>query len=414
MEKAFERFLRYIKYDTTSDHTSQNVPSTYSQLEFAHMLAQELRDMGAERVNVSEYGYVTAAIPASKDCSTKTTLGFIAHMDTTDEMPGGNIKAKIIENYDGSNIILNEKLGIVMKVSEFDSLKNYMGQTLITTDGTTLLGADDKAGVAEIMTMAQRMLTGNAPSHGEIKIGFTPDEEIGSGAEYFDVASFGADFAYTVDGGAFGEIEYENFNASTACVNIKGVSIHPGDAKNKMINSILLANEFVNMLDIAKTPQHTEGYEGFWHLNEISGGIENTSMIFILRDHDASKLTALQKRFEAIANYLNSKYEMNLAEVSFEESYKNMKQIIEDNFHLIKNACKALEIMGEEPIIIPIRGGTDGARLSYMGLPCPNLGTGGHNFHGRYEYITTQAMDKTVDLLLNIASLYARQGSPNE
>jgi tripeptide aminopeptidase len=328
-------------------------------------------------------------------------------MDTSPDMPGNNIKPRIVNNYDGKDIVLNEEKNIVMKTEMFEHMLDYLGNDLIVTDGTTLLGADNKAGIAEILSMAEYFVNNPEVKHGTIKIGFTPDEEVGNGAEKFDVEGFGADFAYTVDGGKLGEIEYENFNASSAKVEINGANIHPGSAKNKMKNSILIAMEFQSMLPVHETPGNTENYEGFNHLNDISGDVEKTYLNYIIRDHSMDKFKAKKERFLKIADYLNDKYGEKTVQVELRDSYYNMKEKILPHMHIIETAQKAMKNISIEPIIVPIRGGTDGARLSYMGLPCPNICTGGHNYHGRYEYIPVQSMEKVVELLIEIVKLYA-------
>ncbi|HHZ00059.1 MAG TPA: peptidase T, partial [Tissierellia bacterium] len=332
-------------------------------------------------------------------------IGFIAHMDTAPDMSGTNIKPKIIYNYDGSDIILNEEKQIVMDTKTFDHLLKYRGQDLIVTDGTTLLGADDKAGIAEILTMAEYFIKNPHIKHGTIKIGFTPDEEVGRGADLFNIKEFGADYAYTVDGGELGELEYENFNAASAKVIINGANIHPGTAKNKMKNSILIGMEFHGMLPVYETPENTEGYEGFSLLTDMSGNIEKTTLKYIIRDHDMDKFKVKKERFKKIAAYLNDKYGQGTVELSLEDSYYNMKEKILPHMYIIDNAIQAMKNIGIEPKVVPIRGGTDGARLSYMGLPCPNLCTGGHNYHGKFEYIPIQSMEKVVELLIEIATV---------
>lgn len=324
-------------------------------------------------------------------------------MDTATSMSGENVKARIIKNYEGGDIVLNEELNIIMKESEFSSLRNNIGKDLIVTDGTTLLGADDKAGIAEIMTMASYLLSHPEIEHGKIRIGFTPDEEVGHGVDYFDVEAFGADYAYTVDGGTIGEIEYENFNAASAQVTISGTSIHPGSAKGKMKNAILLGMELQQMLPVFENPMYTEGYEGFYHLDKFEGDIEQAKMVYIIRDHDKEKFEQKKEMLRNVVNFMNSKYGKDTVVVDIKDSYYNMKEKVEPHMHLIEDAKKAMLSLGIEPIVVPIRGGTDGARLSYMGLPCPNLCTGGENFHGKYEYITIQGMETVVKLLVSLA-----------
>ena len=404
MSKVIEKFLNYVKIDTQSDENSTACPTTAKQHNLAKLLVKELEEMGAEDITYdTEYCYVYASIPASAGCDGRPVLGFIAHMDTAPAVTGENVKPRIIENYDGKDIVLNEEKNIVMKVSDFPELVEYTGKRLIVTDGTTLLGADDKAGVAEIMTMAEQLLSHKEIPHGKIRIGFTPDEEVGAGADHFDVKLFGADYAYTVDGGKLGELEYENFNAAGATVTFHGRSVHPGDAKNKMVNALLLAMEFQNMLPVFENPMYTEKYEGFYHLDLLSGSVEKAQAEYIIRDHDKDKFEQKKETFLRIGAYLNEKYGKDTVQIDMKDSYYNMREIIEQHMQLIENAKAAMEETGVNPIVVPIRGGTDGARLSYMGLPCPNLCTGGHNFHGRFEYICADSMEKIVEILLKLA-----------
>ena len=404
-EKIIERFLQYVKMDTQSDESSNSTPTTEKQHKLAQLLVEELTVMGAQEITYDkEHCYVYASVPASEGREGDAVIGFIAHMDTAPAVTGKDVKPQIIEQYDGGDILLNHEKEIVMKTEDFPELCEYIGKTLITTDGTTLLGADDKAGVAEIMTMAEYLLSHKECKHGKIRIGFTPDEEVGAGADYFDVNLFGADYAYTVDGGKLGEIEYENFNAAGAKVTFSGRSVHPGDAKNKMVNALLLAMEFQGMLPVFENPMYTEKYEGFYHLDELHGSVESAKAEYIIRDHDRMKFEQKKERFLAVAAYLNGKYGDNSVAVEMKDSYYNMREIIEQHMHLIEDAKAAMEEIGIEPEIIPIRGGTDGARLSFMGLPCPNLCTGGHNFHGRFEYICVESMEKVVELLVKLAS----------
>ena len=404
MSRVIEKFLNYVKIDTQSDESSTACPTTAKQHDLAKLLVKELEEMGAEDITYdTEHCYVYASIPASEGCDGRPVLGFIAHMDTSPAVTGENVKPRIIENYDGKDIVLNEEKNIVMKVSDFPELVEYTGKRLIVTDGTTLLGADDKAGVAEIMTMAEQLLLSRDIPHGKIRIGFTPDEEVGAGADHFDVKLFGADYAYTVDGGKLGELEYENFNAAGAKVTFHGRSVHPGDAKNKMVNALLLAMEFQNMLPVFENPMYTEKYEGFYHLDLLSGSVEKAQAEYIIRDHDKDKFEQKKETFLRIGAYLNEKYGKDTVQIDMKDSYYNMREIIEQHMQLIENAKAAMEETGVNPIVVPIRGGTDGARLSYMGLPCPNLCTGGHNFHGRFEYICADSMEKIVEILLKLA-----------
>lgn len=399
MSSAVEKFLRYVSYDTQSKDEQDHLPSTEKQFVLANVLAEELKAMGASDVKVDSQCYVTASIPANTRRNVPV-LGFIAHMDTAPAFSGCGVKPQIIKNYDGSPVLLQGVPGLFLDPAEFPDMLDYVGKDLITTDGTTLLGADDKAGVAEIMAMAQFFLEHPEIPHGQIKIGFTPDEEVGCGADGFDVAGFGADVAYTVDGGALGELEYENFNAAGAKVRIHGSSIHPGSAKGKMKNALLIGMEFQNMLPIFENPMYTEGYEGFYHLDMMRGSVEEALMDYIIRDHDREKFEQKKKQFLLTADFLNQKYGPGTVEAEIKDSYYNMKEKIEPHMYLIDLAKEAMEELSIQPKICPIRGGTDGARLSYMGLPCPNLCTGGHNFHGKYEYICIQSMEKVTELLI--------------
>jgi len=398
---VLERFLRYIAIDTESKERVSAIPSTEKQFNLAHVLAEELKAIGAVDVKVDEHCYVYGTIPATTDKEIPV-LGFIAHMDTSPAYSGANVNPQFVRNYDGKDILMNEKTGLTMKVADYPDLLNYVGQDLITTDGDSLLGADDKAGVAEIMALAEYLLAHPEIPHGTIKIGFTPDEEVGHGTDAFDMEYFGADVAYTVDGGALGELEYENFNAAGAAVQIHGSSIHPGSSKNKMKNAILMAMEFQNMLPVFDNPMYTEGYEGFFHLCEITGDVENTTMHYIIRDHDMEKFQSKKAFMQNVADYMNQRYGAGTVELDMKDNYYNMKEKIAPHMYLIDLAKEAMLDLGITPIVCPIRGGTDGARLSYQGLPCPNLCTGGHNFHGKYEFICIQSMEKIVELLYAI------------
>ncbi|MCT8976697.1 peptidase T [Clostridium sp. CX1] len=406
MSKVIEKFLKYVKIDTVSDEESNTVPSTSKQLVLAEELVKELKEMGMKDVSVDDNGYVMATLPGNVDKNVPV-IGFIAHMDTSPEMCGTNVNPKIVENYDGGDIVLNEKENIVLRVEESPELKDYVGKTLITTDGTTLLGADDKAGIAEIMSAIEYLIAHPEIKHGDIRVGFTPDEEIGRGADHFDVKKFNADLAYTVDGGVIGELEYENFNAGSAKVIIKGRNFHPGYSKDKMINSILVANEFINMLPANETPATTEGYEGFYHLLAINGGIEKTELNYIIRDFDAEGFENRKAFIEEAVKKINEKYGFDFVSVEIKEQYRNMKEKVEPVKYIVDIAFEAMESVGIKPLVRPIRGGTDGARLSFMGLPTPNLFTGGHNFHGRFEYIPTFAMEKAVEVIVKIAEIYS-------
>lgn len=399
-----ERFFKYVQIDTCSNEESGTSPSTAKQHDLAKVLVEELIQMGAaEVVYDKEHCYVYATIPASEGCENVPVVGFIAHMDTSPAMSGTNVKPRIVKEYDGQDIVLNEQENVVLKVSDFPEIKKYVGQDLIVTDGTTLLGADDKAGVAEIMTMAEYFLTHSEEKHGKLRIGFTPDEEIGGGTDYFDVELFGAEYAYTVDGGALGELEYENFNAAGARVYVHGRNVHPGSAKGKMKNSILIAQEFQSLLPVFENPMYTEKYEGFYHLDGISGCVEETRLDYIIRDHDRSKFEEKKARFLRVAEFLNGKYGEGTLVVDMKDSYYNMREVIEPHMHLIDRVKEAMEELEITPLISPIRGGTDGARLSFMGLPCPNICTGGENFHGKYEYACVQSMERISKLLVSLA-----------
>lgn len=403
-----DRFLKYVAVETTSDPKSETCPSTEIQKNLGHLLVSEMKDMGVQNVEMDENGYIYGEVPAKNTDKKVPTLAFIAHMDTSPDFSGKDVKARIVENYDGGDILLNKELDIVMKVSDFDILNHYKGQDLIVTDGTTLLGADNKAGIAEILSLIERLIEDPNAVHGPIKIAFTPDEEIGRGADKFNVERLGADFGYTVDGGEIGEIEYENFNAAHALVKIKGSNIHPGYAKLKMKNALLIGMQFHSMLPVFENPAYTENYEGFSHLNDFSGNVEGAEMLYIIRDHDMAKFEIKKKRFESIAAFLNTEYGEGTIDLEMKDSYYNMKEKVKPHMHLVDNAVKAMTLQGIEPKVVPIRGGTDGSRLSYMGLPCPNLFTGGHNFHGKFEFIPVQSMEKAVDVLVELVKLYAQ------
>lgn len=403
--RAYERLLNYVKIWTTSDEESDTVPSSKRQLDLAGLLVQEMKDMGIENAHADEKGYVYGTLRATAGMEDKPAIGFIAHMDTAPDFNGRDVKPQLIENYDGKDVCLGDS-GRILSVSDFPHLKELKGRTLITTDGTSLLGADDKAGIADIMTAMDEIIKQNKP-HGRLCIGFTPDEEIGKGADFFDVKGFGADFAYTVDGSKEGEIEYENFNASEAVFKIHGVNVHPGEAKNVMVNASLIAMEINGMLPPNETPQHTEGYEGFYHLTDMSGNVEHAELKYIVRDHDGKLFSDREEKLRNIKDMMNGKYGEGTVELEIKESYRNMKEKIESCMHLIENAKTAIKRESVEPKISPIRGGTDGARLSFMGLPCPNLGTGGYAFHGPFEHITVEGMDIAVNIIKNIVDIYA-------
>ncbi|MBQ8861606.1 MAG: peptidase T [Clostridia bacterium] len=394
-----ERFLKYVSYPTMSVSESDTVPTTEKQKILGKALADELREMGLTDAHIDNKGYIYATLPSNTDKETNT-IGFIAHMDTSEAASDENIKANIVE-YSGGNILLDAEKDIYMKTSEYPCLEKYIGDHLIVTDGTTLLGADDKAGIAEIFTMLERLIA-SGEEHGTIKIGITPDEEVGRGADHFDVEKFAADYAYTVDGGALGELEYENFNAAGATVVIHGVSIHPGSAKNKMKNAVTMAMEFNALLPALEVPERTEGYEGFHNLYKMTAETELATMSYILRDHDKDKIAQMKSQFLKAADEMNYRYGEGTVEVHLRDSYSNMKEIIENHMYIIDRAKKAMADVGIEPNIVPIRGGTDGARLSFRGLPCPNLCTGGENFHSRFEFVSIESMEKITDLLLQI------------
>ena len=393
-----ERFLKLVSYPTTSDEGSDTCPSTPGQLVLARAIVEDMRAMGIADAHVDDHGYVYGTVPATGE---GPTIGLIAHMDTAPDAKGEDIRARMTEPYEGGDIVLNEALGIRLSPRDYPVLLHHTGKRLIVTDGTTLLGADDKAGVAEILTCAERLLRSGKP-HGAVRIGFTPDEEIGRGADRFDVAGFGADYAYTVDGGALGEIEYENFNAAAAEVVCHGRSIHPGSARGKMINAAHLAMEFHRLLPELEVPAATDGYEGFYHLTDISGQVEEARLRYIIRDHDAETFARRCRFFQKAADFLNEKYGSGTVEATVTESYRNMKEKILPHMHIVTAAKAAMEACGVTPREVPIRGGTDGARLSYEGLPCPNLCTGGENFHGRFEFIPAEDMEKVVDILERI------------
>lgn len=399
--KVQDRFLKYVSFDTQSQEESNLTPSTLKQLKLAEYLVDELKYIGVDDAYVDEFGIVYGSVSSNVDNSNVPTIGFIAHMDTSPDMSGENVNPKIIKNYDGNDIILNEELNIVMGPAEFESLNRKVGEDLIVTDGTTLLGADDKAGIAEIMTTLDIIISNDIP-HGTIKIAFTPDEEVGRGADHFDVKKFAADFAYTVDGGEVDFVEYENFNAATANINIQGRSIHPGSAKGKMLNALLIGMEFHSMLPVEQNPAYTEGYEGFNHLTDMHGECEHAFMSYIIRNHDEILFENQKEEFRRIATYLNTKYPKDTIHLEIVDSYANMRQIIEKDMSVIELVEKSMKDLGITPIRNAIRGGTDGARLTYEGLPCPNLGTGGYNYHGKFEYASIQEMEKSVSLLLKI------------
>ncbi|MBO7251587.1 MAG: peptidase T [Oscillospiraceae bacterium] len=392
-----DRFLKYVSFDTMSDEASETCPSTAKQKLLGAALVEEMQQMGISDARMDEYGYVYGTVPGDPELP---TIGLIAHMDTSADASGANIKARVVQ-YTGEDICLNEEKRIFLRSKDYPSLKSHVGKHLIVTDGTTLLGADDKAGIAEIMTAAEYLLT-NGGKHATLKIGFTPDEEIGRGADKFDIPGFGADYAYTADGGAIGEIEYENFNAASAKIVVHGLNIHPGAAKDKMINSQLIAMEFNGLLPVQQRPEYTEGYEGFFHLLAMEGEVEKSSLWYIVRDHDMEKFQQKKAMMEAAAAFINAKYGEGTLELDLQDSYFNMRQHIEPVFYVVERAKAAMRKVGMTDVEVPIRGGTDGARLSYEGLPCPNLCTGGQNYHGRFEYIPVEDMEKCVQMLVAI------------
>lgn len=404
--RPYERFIKYAMIPTASNENSASVPSTQCQFNLAHVLVDELLAMGVSDARVNEKCYVYATIPATEGYEDKPAIGFIAHMDTVSDFADKQVQPVIHKNYDGGDLKLGNS-GRTLEVALFPHLPSLKGRTLITSEGDTILGADDKAGVAEIMCLAEKLMNQEFP-HGKICIGFTPDEEVGNGAEFFDVKGFGAEFAYTVDGGAENEIEYENFNAYKADIEVAGFNIHPGSAKDRMVNASLVAMEFNAMLPEGQTPRETEGYEGFYHLDKMSGTVEKAHLSYILRDHDSEEMERRKAVLQEIARKLNEKYGEGTVKVTLKEQYRNMKECIQENFHLIENALTAVKASGVEPMVVPIRGGTDGARLSFMGLPCPNLGTGGYAFHGPYEHITAEGMDIALNNLCEIVKQYSK------
>lgn len=408
MNSLTKRFIKYISISTDSNPDSTACPSSKEQWDLAKVLVEDLQNIGLENVTLDENCYVMATLPSNCEDKNVPTIGFISHMDTAPSYSGVGIKPRIVEDYDGKDIILNEKENIVLSPADFGHLKNYIGQDLIVTDGTTLLGADDKAGITEIIEAVKYLKEHPEIKHGEIRVGFTPDEEIGNGAELFDVEKFNCKFAYTVDGGEIGELEYENFNAASATIKITGRDIHPGTAKNSMINSIMLAMELHGMLPVEQRPEYTEKYEGFFLLEEIKGDIENTTVEYIIRDHSMKKFNEKKNLLKAAVSYMQVKHKDAQIKLELKDSYYNMREKIEPVMEIIEVAKKSMEELGIKPLISPIRGGTDGARLSYKGLPCPNLFTGGHNFHGKFEYVPIQSMEKARDLIIKIAENVAK------
>ena len=405
MSTVIERFLRYVKIDTESEFNSETCPSSIKQLDLARMLKEELEALSLQDVSLDENGYVMATLPGNTSRAVPV-IGWIAHMDTSPDMSGKGVTPQWVENYDGGDIMLNKEKNIVLSPMDFPELKQYTGQPIITTDGTTLLGAEDKAGIAAIMAVMEYLVDHPEVEHGTIKVGFTPDEEIGRGADLFDVQKFGADFAYTLDGGELGELEFENFNAAGARIEVKGRSVHPGTAKDKMINSINIAMDIAGMLPPHMRPEHTERYDGFFHLMHFDGTLEKTSLLYIIREHDHDKFEWQKGLIEKAVEYANYKYGPGTASLALTDQYYNMKEKILPVFHIIETAREAMLALEIAPKIIPVRGGTDGARLSFMGLPCPNLFTGGHNAHGRFEYLPAQSLERSVEVILKIIELY--------
>jgi tripeptide aminopeptidase len=410
MQHTIDRFISYVTIDTESDPNSETTPSTKKQLVLANILVKELNAIGMTDVTLDKNGYVMATLPSNIDYEVPT-VGFISHYDTSPDYTGANVKPQVIANYDGGDILLNAEHNIILSPNYFKDLLQYKGQTLITTDGTTLLGADDKAGLTEIVTAMEYMIKNPDIKHGKIRVGFTPDEEIGRGADLFDVEKFGADWAYSMDGSQIGELEYENFNAAGAKITFKGKSVHPGYAKDKMINSMLIANDFINELPRKEIPQETKGYEGFFHVHHLSGSIEETVLELIIRDHNAKKFKKRKELIHDITKKINKKFAKQFGDdiviTEIKDQYYNMKEKVIPLLFIVDLAEKAMKDLGIKPIIKPIRGGTDGSRLSYMGLPCPNIFAGGHNFHGKYEYVPVESMQKAIDVIIKIAELTA-------
>ncbi|MCW5519140.1 peptidase T [Aureitalea sp. L0-47] len=403
-----DRFFSYITVDTESDPESKTTPSTKKQWDLANALVEELKRIGMEDITIDEHAYIMATLPSNVDHDVPV-IGFVSHFDTSPDFTGANVNPQIVENYDGEDIVLNKEQNIVLSPSEFEDLLMYKGQTLITTDGTTLLGADDKAGIAEIISAMEYLIAHPEIKHGKVRVGFTPDEEIGRGAHKFDVEKFGADWAYTVDGSQVGELEYENFNAAGAVITIQGKIVHPGYAKDKMVNSMYIATEFINSLPREETPERTEGREGFFHLQSVEGSVDSTKIQYIIRDHDRELFEERKKTVLKVASELNSKYGNERIKVEINDQYFNMREKIEPVMQIVDIAEEAMKQAGITPIIKPIRGGTDGSQLSFMGLPCPNIFAGGHNFHGRYEYVPLESMQKSIEVIVNIIKETAKQ-----
>ena len=403
-----DRFLKYVSFTTTSDENTNMTPSTPGQKIFARHLVEELNSIGLKEVELDTNGYVTATLPANTDKKIPT-IGFIAHMDTSPDMSGRHVKARLVANYDGEDIVLNQEKEIVFETKKYPEILQYKGQDIVVTDGTTLLGADDKAGLAEIVTAMEYLIAHPEIKHGKIRLAFTPDEEIGQGADHFDVTKFNAEWAYTMDGGEIGELEYENFNAAGVKVFFKGLNVHPGYAYHKMRNSMRIAQEFVGMLPRWETPEHTLDYEGFYHLTNIEGTVERTTLSYIIRDHDRDRFERRKKEIKHLVNKINAEFGEDTATIEIKDQYYNMREKIEPVMHVVDLAFEAMEAVGVKPNVKPIRGGTDGSRLSYMGLPCPNIFAGGHNFHGRFEYVPVQSMEKAMQVVVKIIEILANK-----
>ena len=401
-----ERFLKYVSFTTTSDENTKMTPSTPGQMLFAQYLVEELKSIGLQEVDLDSNGYVMATLPANTDKAIPV-IGFVSHMDTSPDMSAKNVKPRIVNNYNGEDILLNEEKLIVLETEKYPEILQYKGQDIVVTDGTTLLGADDKAGLAEIVTAMEYLLAHPEIIHGKIRVGFTPDEEIGQGADHFDVAKFGAEWAYTMDGGEIGELEYENFNAAGAKITFNGLNVHPGYAKHKMLNSMRVAHQFASMLPRHETPEHTENYEGFYHLVGMEGTVEKSSLSYIIRDHDRDRFDRRKKEIAHLVNKINSEFGEGTATLELRDQYYNMREKVEPVMHIVDLAFEAMEAVGVKPNVKPIRGGTDGARLSFEGLPCPNIFAGGHNFHGRFEYVPIQSMEKAMMVIVKIAEIMA-------
>jgi len=406
MQNIIDRFISYVTIDTESDPNSETTPSTEKQWNLANLLVDELKSIGMTDVSIDDNAYIMATLPSNVEHHVPV-IGFISHFDTSPDFTGANVKPQIIEHYNGKDIVLNKEKDIVLSPDYFDELLQYKGQTLITTDGTTLLGADDKAGITEIVSAMEYLIQHPEIKHGTIKVGFTPDEEIGRGAHKFDIEKFGADWAYTMDGSQIGELEFENFNAASAKVKVQGKIVHPGYAKGKMINSMYIATEFINALPRLETPEHTEGYQGFFHLQQIEGKVDETTLHYIIRDHNKTHFKARKEAIQKLAEDINAEYEREVITIELKDQYYNMKEKLEPVMHIVNIAEEAMKLLNIKPIIKPIRGGTDGSQLSYMGLPCPNIFAGGHNFHGRYEYIPVESMLKATEVICKIAELTA-------